>query len=248
MSVTYTYIGTTGDLVFDFTNQIIHCENTISNLEIQEIVNGCREAENSETGMAFPKICNSSGKDFLDVDNGVQVGITIVLLDNWLILTEKNSGVFRVLGGNLVQVSGGNPFAENTSITYVNIQSAASTVVSVSSGSGLSVAEHNRLFALPTTTLETDEREAVIATNEIVTEIRDEQINVSGIFETTLTEDYSAGGNLNLKQAIFEILSFLEEKNVSGTTMTCKKRDGSTTSMTFTLNDPTNPTSITRTT
>lgn len=157
MSVEYVYIGNLGNITLDFTTQIISCEDTISTLEIQELIDACREAEYSTFGIAFPKICNASGKDYLDVDNGVQVGITIVLLDGWVVYTERSSGVFKVIGGNLVQVSGGDPFEPNPLVTYVNIQSAASTVVSVSSGSGLSTAEHNQLMAIPTETLTTEQ-------------------------------------------------------------------------------------------
>lgn len=148
MAVTHTYTGTTGDITIDFTNQEINCESSIATLEIQELLDACREAEYSTTGMAYPKICNASGKEYLDVDNGVQVGVTFVLLDNWLVYSEKISGVFRVLGGNLVQVSGGDPFKENAALTYINILSAAGTIVTVSSGSGLSTAEHNQLMSL----------------------------------------------------------------------------------------------------
>ncbi len=163
MAIEYVYTGISGDITLDFSAQIISCENTIATLEIQELIDACREAEYSSAGIAFPKICNASGKDYLDVDNGVQVGITIVLLDGWLIYTERNSGVFKVVGGNLVQVSGGDPFEPNPLVTYVNIQSAASTVVSVSSGSGLSTAEHNKLMAIPEETL-TAEQEGKIDT------------------------------------------------------------------------------------
>lgn len=157
MAIEYTYDGLSGNIMFNFSTQIISCENTIVTLEIQELVDACREAEYSFIGIAFPKICNASGKDYLDVDNGVQVGITIVLLDEWVVYTEKNTGVFKVIGGNLVQVSGGDPFAPNPLVTYVNIQSAASTVVSISSGSGLSTEEHNKLMEIPAETL-TEER------------------------------------------------------------------------------------------
>lgn len=165
MAITHVFNGVDGDITFDFTTQIISCENTIDTLTIQELVDGCREAEYSSVGVAFPKICNASGKDYLDVDNGVQVGITIVLLDGWLIYTERNSGVFKVTGGNLVQVSGGDPFEPNPLVTYVNIQSAASTVVAVSTGSGLSTAEHNKLMGLPDVTL-TEEQDTRLQTIE----------------------------------------------------------------------------------
>jgi len=49
-------------------------------------------------------------------------------------------------------------------------------------------------------------------------------------------------------QALFAIQQFLQERAVSGTTVTVKKLDGSTTAMTFTLDSATDPTSITRAT
>lgn len=50
------------------------------------------------------------------------------------------------------------------------------------------------------------------------------------------------------QQAWLMVTRFLQERSVSGLTMTVKKEDGSTAVMTFTLNDATNPTSITRAT
>lgn len=47
-------------------------------------------------------------------------------------------------------------------------------------------------------------------------------------------------------QALFEIRSLLAEKSVATTTLTTKKIDGSTTAGSYTLNDATAPTSITR--
>jgi hypothetical protein len=44
------------------------------------------------------------------------------------------------------------------------------------------------------------------------------------------------------------ITRMLMEASVVGTTLTVNKEDGTTSSMTFTLNDATNPTSITRAT
>jgi len=69
------------------------------------------------------------------------------------------------------------------------------------------------------------------------------------IFTGTLTEAYSTDGStITLSTALYELLALLSEFSVSGTTMTVKKRDGSTTAMTLTLNDATTPTSITRAT
>jgi len=54
------------------------------------------------------------------------------------------------------------------------------------------------------------------------------------------------GSRPTLAQAAYMLVQFLMERSVSGTTMTVKKPDGSTTLMTFTLNDASNPTSLTR--
>ena len=74
-------------------------------------------------------------------------------------------------------------------------------------------------------------------------------VTLSATGSAALTEDYAAdNATVTLNQAIYMILSFLFEKNISGTTLTAKKKDGSTTAMTFTLDSATTPTSITRTT
>lgn len=66
---------------------------------------------------------------------------------------------------------------------------------------------------------------------------------------TALTEAYrSTGATGTLAQLLYEILAHLGEHTISGTTKTTKKLDGSTTAKTYTLDDDTNPTSITETT
>ena len=64
-----------------------------------------------------------------------------------------------------------------------------------------------------------------------------------------LTESYAADGVApTLEQAVFQIMQILHEFAISGTTLTVKKLDGTTTAMTFTLSDATNPVSLTRAT
>ena len=71
----------------------------------------------------------------------------------------------------------------------------------------------------------------------------------AALFTTQLTEAYAADGVAPTPaQALFLIMQMLTEKSVSGTTVTTKKLDGSTTALTLTLNDATTPTSITRAT
>ncbi len=71
----------------------------------------------------------------------------------------------------------------------------------------------------------------------------------SDILTTALTESYAADGAApTLTQALYLIQQFLYERATSGTTVTVKKLDGSTTAATLTLDSGTTPTSITRST
>jgi len=71
----------------------------------------------------------------------------------------------------------------------------------------------------------------------------------ASIFTTALTEAYAADGAAGtLSQILFGIQAFLQERSTSGTTVTVKKLDGSTTAFTFTISDATSPVSITRAT
>lgn len=63
----------------------------------------------------------------------------------------------------------------------------------------------------------------------------------------TIPDSYAAdGAQPTIAQAVLAIQQYLQERSVSGTTVTVKKPDGSTTAMTFTLDDADAPTSQTR--
>jgi hypothetical protein len=115
------------------TNEI-HLADTITNLLVQDVLNACRAAEASIQGQGYPAIAAASGKESLGV--GVTTGITVQLLGTWVIYTTKTTGVFRVLGGNLVKPDGSDIFRPNNAVSEVNIQSAAATLVTTGSGGG----------------------------------------------------------------------------------------------------------------
>ncbi len=76
-----------------------------------------------------------------------------------------------------------------------------------------------------------------------------DQINaaVDTAFTTQMADSVASDGSIPTReQALLMITRFLFESSVSSTTVTVKKEDGSTSSMTFTINDDTNPSSITR--
>jgi hypothetical protein len=73
------------------------------------------------------------------------------------------------------------------------------------------------------------------------------QSEVTDALTTALTESYATdGATATAAELLYMIYSAVMEFSISGTTLTCKKLDGSTTAMTVTLNDATNPTSRTR--
>lgn len=72
-------------------------------------------------------------------------------------------------------------------------------------------------------------------------------LDVNTVSSAQIADSVPADGSLPTnEQALYMILQRLTEVAVSGTTMTVKKVDGSTSLFTITLNDATNPTTMTR--
>ena len=72
---------------------------------------------------------------------------------------------------------------------------------------------------------------------------------IADVWTTALTEAYAAdGAAFTAAQALFMLWAFMAEKAIVTTTLTANKLDGATAAMTFTLDDATNPTSVTRAT
>ncbi len=75
----------------------------------------------------------------------------------------------------------------------------------------------------------------------------DVNAQVDAAFTTQMSDSVAADGTIPTReQALLMISRFLFERSVSSTTVTVTKEDGSTSSMTFTLDDGNNPSSITR--
>lgn len=137
-----------GELKFYWVDQEIHAESTISTLTAQELLDAIREVEDSQPGVDYTKIANAAGKEALGGD--VYVGITLTLLENWVIYSEKTSGFFTIKDGNIVRHDATTPFKANSLITYQQILVQGGVISTVNSGSGLSTDEHNQLMSLNT--------------------------------------------------------------------------------------------------
>ena len=133
---------------FDFINSIVNITEPQVIVNIQELLNDIRSAEETESGIQYPKIANASGKESLG--GGVSVGVTVELLGDWQLKFWETGGIVKISGGNLVGGPGGDPIAYTPGVQALLIQSAAGTVVTVSTGSGLSAEESAKLMALPT--------------------------------------------------------------------------------------------------
>lgn len=74
-----------------------------------------------------------------------------------------------------------------------------------------------------------------------------EAVESAAIFTTALSESYGTDGSaLTAAELLYLIYALLGEFATSGTTVTVKKLDGSSTAATFTLDDAGNPTTVTR--
>lgn len=137
-------------LTADFQNNFINIGSPQTDVLVQDLVNFIREEEASERGIVYDAIAGASGKE--DLGNGVAVGVTVNLLGDWQIKFWEGNYIAKIYGGNLVGGPGGDPIAYSAGVQTLLIQSAASTVVQVSSGSGLSTEEHNALMAVENAT------------------------------------------------------------------------------------------------
>lgn len=74
--------------------------------------------------------------------------------------------------------------------------------------------------------------------------------SLTAALTTTVIADVvpADGTRPTISQALYMLTQFMLERSVSGTTLTVRKPDGTTALMTLTLNDATNPTTITRAT
>lgn len=118
-------------LVFDKYNKIITVESPQVILIIQDLHDDIRLYEEKNQNLEIAKIADASGKE--DLGGGVNVGITLRLLDNWRVKFEDRAGPSTVsvsiTGGNLVGGLNGNPIAPSA-FTQVAVTSSSSATIS----------------------------------------------------------------------------------------------------------------------
>lgn len=120
-------------LIFNKTTKIITVEAPQTTLTVQDLHDDIRLFEHLNQNLEEGQIAVASGKQSLG--GGVQVGITLELINNWRLSFAARPGPDTILcsvsGGNLVATNdyGNNPIAP-TAFTQVNIaQSSSATVI-----------------------------------------------------------------------------------------------------------------------
>jgi|GEM_PF-2696827 len=143
--------------------------------------------------------------------------------------------------------------------TVANVTTTATTTTNTDmrgtdSAALASVATEARLSELDQATAGKMANQVDIIQTDTTTEIPGlisdlNDLSAAEILTTQLAESYAADGTApTLSQAIFLIQQMVGDFSISGTTITTKKLDGTTTAATFTLDDATSPTSKTRAT
>lgn len=154
-------IRTDVSVEWDVSPRIIEVAAPSTEITIQDLVDTVRELEEDLLNLSYPRLLDCAGKQYLSP--GKYVGITVELQDARVKFEDRVSWTrCKVIGGNLVayNINGDSTEAiEVSDFTQVTVELDVSpALITVQGGSGLSQAEHDRLYALPTSTLEIDER------------------------------------------------------------------------------------------
>jgi hypothetical protein len=134
---------------YDFTNKLIYITRLQADSSLGPgvlavtLLSDIRQAEASYIGMCYAKIVDASGGESLG--GSVSVGVTLNLLDSWQIVFETGTYIAKISAGNLVGGKdigfGKEPIAYSSGVQVLLLQSASSTTVTTSTGSGLSTAQ-----------------------------------------------------------------------------------------------------------
>jgi hypothetical protein len=119
---------------FDFATFLIEIDVGIVAVDCIALYVAIKLAQASEEGITYEPIGRGSGLNSLGA--GVQVGLTVELLGNWQLHFPNGNYIAKVSGGNLIGGPSGDPIAYSAGVQTLLIQSAASTVVIGSGGSG----------------------------------------------------------------------------------------------------------------
>lgn len=129
-------------ITYDYTNKLVNVPQADAQpLTIQNLLNDIRAQEASVRGIVEPIICSAAGKD--DLGGSVAVGITLALQSTWKLNFATGAYQATVGGGNLADAL--NRVYNTGSPQVLFLSSAAGTLTTQNTGSGLSATQDTRL-------------------------------------------------------------------------------------------------------
>lgn len=130
------------DYEFYFVDQRIDVDATLTTVQVIDLYEVIKLAQETEVGINFPTIANGEGRTPLgSVDSTY---LTVILYDNWRLNSLKTSGYIVVTGGNLVRDDQGLPIQPNPLVTSY-IQTSQAGVLVETGTSGLTPTESQAL-------------------------------------------------------------------------------------------------------
>lgn len=142
-------------VVFDYDLQEIQIPPSVSFIDGQWLVDHARFVESTTIGSIRPTIVNPYGKYVKGIDpiTGLDVlaGIEVILLDNWLLVTNKTSGSF--IAQDIFKPDGSYPIKNNPLVQLQYKTSQGLSLVQLASGGGFTTADRNHLNSIPTNPL-----------------------------------------------------------------------------------------------
>ena len=196
-----------------------------------------------QTDIYFPLIKAGSNDFALSADYTPAAGDTKI---------SKDGGAAANTTNNPTAVAMGNGAMWKLTLTATEMQ-AAKIMIVVSDAATKAVEDQMLLVttygnASAEHAFDLDTANVAVGTNNDETGYTLSNAGIDAVFQRQMTEGYAADGTApTLEQALHMILQTVNEFSISGTTLTVKKLDGTTTAMTITLDDANNPTSRTRT-
>ena len=192
---------------------------------------------------------SSAEVDATNLQGHYQVTLTAAEMNgNHIMLGGESSTSNIVIVPTSITTERGNLATVDTNVDSVLLQTGtngvkigADAITSAQIADDAIATEHIATGAITADSIAADAIDASALKADAVTEI------TTSVLTTAMTEAYAADGAApTVAQALFAIQQFLQERTVSGTTMTVKKIDGTTTAYTITLNSAATPTSYTR--
>jgi hypothetical protein len=164
MAVTYTITSTDVSnvspssklregVICDWTNQKIYVPATVGQVTAQWVIDNCRFLEMTAIGLSRARIVEGGGKTQIGVDfdtgSPIETPTIAILQDEWKLVTQKTTGTFIVKDvymrlGALTSI----PYDDVAGVFIQYLTAVSGAVATVTSGSGLDVAQDAKLSAL----------------------------------------------------------------------------------------------------